>query len=342
MNEIINHINGLNLGEIQTYKNLALAPLFGQRGTLDYLVLDEAIKSGLEIRETGSVPLLHFINKTGKEILLLQGEYVTGGKQNRMLATNIYMAQGFDGDVPVKCVEHGRWSGNYSPKLGSSERMAVKSVCYAAAVGQQEVWDQVRCLSTSHNVHSSTQNIGDIYEQRKGNTEEYLSRMGYQNGIGLISVFNHNGKRIFGLDLFDKDKTMEKHFKKIVEGYALEASSGNGNVEVTREEMAGFVENIRNASFNERKAVSLGRDYAINGNDIEGFALSHCGSALYTTFSTKRMNKPFVNPLPDFPIPEPGPWNPHHPFPWDNIHGPTFGPTMRYGDSSGDWTEKFK
>jgi hypothetical protein len=357
MNEILEGIRGLNLGEIEFYKNMAVAPLIGQSSSLDYIVLEEALKYGLSINETGSVPFLRFTNKSGKEVLILQGEYVNGGKQNRMVATNIYMAQGFDGNVPVRCIEHGRWSGSYSPSYGSSGRIASNSIRYAAAVGQQEVWDQVKCLSTAHNVHTTTDNLGEVYEQRKGNTGEYLSRFGYQSGKGIVSVMRINGKKIFSLDLFDKDSTMEKHFKKIVESYALDASVDAGNLEVSKQEIADFVENVKDASFNERKAVSLGRDYSISGKEIEGFALSYNDIALYTTFTNKKMNKPFVNmPLPypePYPIPEsppwphPEPWHPHFP-PW-SPHNPPFGPMIRIngsdiiiGDSGGDWKEKFK
>jgi hypothetical protein len=337
MNEIQNSIKGLRLGEIEFYKNMAVAPLIGDSSNLDYIVLDDALKSGLVISETGSVPFLRFTNKTGKEVLILQGEYVTGGKQNRMVATNIYMAQGFDGDVPVRCVEHGRWSGNYQPSLRSSGRMAVKSVCFAAAVGQQEVWDQVNCLTALHDVRTSTQNLGDVYEQKQRDTGEYLDRFGYQSGRGIVSVMDVKGKKIFGIDLFDKNSTMEKHFRKIVESYALEATVGKDNLNVSKQEIADFIENIRNADFSERKAISLGRDYAISGKTIEGFALSYSDLALYTTFTNRRTDKPYVNP-PVF-IPHPEPWNPHpfpHPFE-PHIPDIQFDCLVRTG-----WKEKFK
>jgi len=73
MKEVKKYVSSLKLGDPQVYRNLAIAPLMGKDSKLDYLTFDEAVNSGLSIDETGSVPTLHFTNKTGKEILILQG-----------------------------------------------------------------------------------------------------------------------------------------------------------------------------------------------------------------------------------------------------------------------------
>ena len=58
MKQIENYIANLELGQPQYYKNMAVVPLLGKDSGLDYLVFDEAVNSGLQIRETGSVPTL--------------------------------------------------------------------------------------------------------------------------------------------------------------------------------------------------------------------------------------------------------------------------------------------
>ena len=99
MEAIKDYIAGLQVGEAQAYQNLALFPLLGKGSTLDYLVLDEAIQQGLQIEDTGVVPSLRVQNNTGRLVLMLQGEYVLGGKQNRMVAHSILLPAGYAGEI---------------------------------------------------------------------------------------------------------------------------------------------------------------------------------------------------------------------------------------------------
>ena len=81
--------------------------------TLDYLVLDEALASGLveitEVSEQGSVPELKFINRGPKPVLIVDGEELLGAKQNRIVNLTILVAANSELTIPVSCVEAGRW-----------------------------------------------------------------------------------------------------------------------------------------------------------------------------------------------------------------------------------------
>src|SRR3989344_3445270 len=288
MNEIKNRINGLELGNAQQYKNMAVLPLIGKSSNLDYLVFSDALNSGLSVRETGDVSTLHFTNKTGNEVLILQGEYVMGGKQNRMVATNVCMSKNFDGPVPVRCVEHFRWQGDVGTRFRSVDTIATKKVAFAAAIGQQEVWDEVADLAQEHCVSAPTFDMGEVFQQKKSDTGEYSSRFNYINGsVGVVALINSGSRKIVGVDIFDKARTMEKHFNKIIQSYSLDAIHQGNNAEVNERRIADFIDNIENCSFVERKAVSLGRDYKIEGDKIECFALVYDDNALYTTFTNR-------------------------------------------------------
>lgn len=197
MKEISDYVTRLGLGTPQLYKNIAIIPLMGKDSSLEYIVFDEAVNSGLEVRETGSVPTLHMKNKTGKEILIMQGEYVEGGKQNRMVSTNVYMAKDFDGDVPVSCVQHFRWAGS-GAGFDSSYSRATKNVNYASFAGQSAVWNQVRLLAEERGVHSASENIGDVYNEKKQNIGEYVKQFSYVPGaVGLVVVTQKKGFKDF-------------------------------------------------------------------------------------------------------------------------------------------------
>ncbi len=315
MKEISDYIHRLKIGNIKKYKNMAVAPLLEADSKLEYIVFDEAVNSGLRVSETGSVPTLHFSNKTGKEILILQGEYVEGGKQNRMVAANVYMAKAFEGDVPVNCVEEHRWSTGYdSLNIGlniedpfrpgfrnpprqrrrqddrfySSMRMATKGVCSASSRGQGEVWGQVNKLIGDHKVSSRTGNINDVFNHKQDELSDYVSNFQYTPGaVGIVVAIEQDGKKIYGTDIFDQSTTMEKNFSKLLESYILEAVSSGSSIRQTKKEISAFLGYINNIKFNERKPVSLGRDFLLNGDKIEGSALVYESTPVYVSFSTR-------------------------------------------------------
>jgi len=67
--------------------------------------------SGLQIDEMdhATVPTLQVGNPTNKPILIPAGQQFTGGKQNRKLNVSVVVAPHSRTEVPVSCLEQGRW-----------------------------------------------------------------------------------------------------------------------------------------------------------------------------------------------------------------------------------------
>jgi hypothetical protein len=148
-----------------------------------FLTLDEGIKSGqVEVTEAGKVrglmrprptagsgvlrpipnpqPLqdrgdqvntLVLVNNSDKPLLLLAGEIVTGGKQDRVIAKDRIVPAGNDPiDLGVFCIEPGRWTEDTATFRGSAkapaQSMMVQPTVRAKAMvekDQQEVWNSV-------------------------------------------------------------------------------------------------------------------------------------------------------------------------------------------------------
>ncbi len=165
--------------------NLLLFPVVesGKMPASQFITLDEGIKSGqVEVTEAGNVrglvrprpthgridddvlrsrPLptyrgdqvntLVLVNSSDKPLLLLAGEIVTGGKQDRIVGKDrIVPAQSDPIDLGVFCIEHGRWtedSATFRPSANAPAQslMVQPSVRAKAMVdkNQQEVWDSV-------------------------------------------------------------------------------------------------------------------------------------------------------------------------------------------------------
>ena len=156
------------------YENLSIFPILGGKtvDTSSFFTLDEGLSTGqVVITETGrgvlhrsrdghpagapqqhgaSVNQLVLINRSSKPLLLLAGELVSGGKQDRIISKDRIVPPGADPlPLDVFCVEEGRWSTG--TQFSAGELMVHPSVREKAAVDQEQgkVWAAVRSGTTS-------------------------------------------------------------------------------------------------------------------------------------------------------------------------------------------------
>ena len=130
--------------------------------TGEFLTLDEGLRSGeVVVTEYGNVrglirrhatpALLHdgaevnrlvLINNSKHPLLLLAGEIVTGGKQDRVIGKDrIVPAESDPVDLSVFCVEPGRW-------VGTSERFGTSGATYGGGIGAAQSGRNVSALGS--------------------------------------------------------------------------------------------------------------------------------------------------------------------------------------------------
>src|SRR5439155_26998487 len=84
-----------------------------------------------------SVNQLVLINRSKRPLLLLAGELVSGGKQDRVMGKDRIVPAGAPLlPLEVFCVEHGRWSG--SSQFSAAKTIVHPSVRVRAAVDQKQ------------------------------------------------------------------------------------------------------------------------------------------------------------------------------------------------------------
>src|SRR5687767_4219759 len=105
----------ISVGASATHGALSIFPLKREteQKPVSYLVLDEALASGrfrvTEVSDVGTVPYLLAINDADCPVFLLDGEELVGAKQNRVLNLSLLLAPKSRTEIPVSCVEAGRW-----------------------------------------------------------------------------------------------------------------------------------------------------------------------------------------------------------------------------------------
>ena len=106
----ITQLERASVGRPITRGGVSLFPIYVHGGAgIDIAARPEDV----QITEQGSaeVPTITVTNPGNRPTLLVEGETVTGGQQNRVLNVSVLVPGGATIDVPVSCVEAGRWEG---------------------------------------------------------------------------------------------------------------------------------------------------------------------------------------------------------------------------------------
>ena len=254
--------------------NLTIFPVVAAKSynTSQLLTLDEGIRSGeVVVTEAGNeqglvrgehpvpyrggaeVNRLVLYNNSGRPLLLLAGEIVTGGKQDRVIgADRIVPPKGGPMDLSVFCVEPGRWVES-SAKFGSmGAQMAQPSVRTPAMVeqNQSEVWNQVRASNARmtselapgmmHGEMAGTSSYAKVFAsppvQAKlaeyggsASEQEILTQLRKSGAVGVVVAVNG---RVAWADVFASSELLAKYWPKLMRSYVAEAmtTSSTGDV----------------------------------------------------------------------------------------------------------------
>jgi hypothetical protein len=256
--------------------NLTIFPVVAESShdTGQFLTLDEGLRSGdVVVTEAGSagpmvrprqghpvweehprggaqVNTLMLINDSKRPLLLLAGEIVTGGKQDRIIGKDrLIPAESDPVDLSVFCVEPGRWVAR-SDKFGGPMAMVQPSVRAKAMAekDQHQVWDQVAksrtAMAETVTVEAGAAAATPIQENSSyaGAVENRAVRkqldsvtapmeQQYQSAIRQLRdrhavgvVVAVNGQLIWA-DVFASSSLLEKYWPKLVRSYAAESFS---------------------------------------------------------------------------------------------------------------------
>jgi hypothetical protein len=297
------HPHNWRLLDPVTYENISIFPVVASGGvdTREFLTLDEGLATGdVIVSEQGgegmernregrpvvipqynsraSVNQLVLINRSKRPLLLLAGELVSGGKQDRIIGKDRIVPVGAPPlPLDVFCVEHGRWSSG--GKFVASKTIVHPSVREQAAVNQDQsnVWNAVRSGNLSSSVASvpmaarprvsaevvggtiakaaPTQSYDKIYQGNRLGVSiddfvEELQRRFVRSVAGLkgervVGVIVAYGGEVAWSDIFASGELFDHYWSKLVRSYAVEALTRPTYREVASRENAGeFLQNL--------------------------------------------------------------------------------------------------
>ena len=304
MNPVATAVSGVTLGIDTTVRNLTMFPLLSgaPEPPSSPLTLDEALSSGwthvTEVSEAGSVPELRVVNKGASPVLILDGEELVGAKQNRIVNLSILVPPQSSLNIPVSCVEAGRWHARSrsfaaAPRAqyaaGRAQRMRQVTVAMAASgarhADQTAVWEDIAAKSARLHAHSPTSAMEAMFVGHRDAIEEFVE--GLAPVPGQVGALFAIGDRVIGFDVLCAPALLRKLLPKLVRSYALDAvdalasapaprrprprrTDSNGSLRVAATQLLAAV--IR-ANGKSMPAVGLGEDVRIEEPGLTAAAL---------------------------------------------------------------------
>lgn len=198
------------------------------------LTLDEAMAAKqVKIQEIsdGTVNSLTFVNKAQHPVFVLAGEVILGGKQDRIIGRNTVIPARTTQEVPVYCVEHGRWSGE-SKDFATGRALAHGRLRgQASYAAQRDVWNEVAAKNVARKTTNSSDTYRRVAQQQSDGT---LARMEKQVDEALARLPASDRGRMVGyavalngavatVDVFGSPSLFKKLETKLVRSYLTEA-----------------------------------------------------------------------------------------------------------------------
>jgi hypothetical protein len=263
-----------------------------QAPALEVATLDEARSSGallISERDQATVPELVVENRGKGHVLLLAGEILIGGKQNRVLREDILLPP-LSGPRPigVYCVEQGRWNEGRK-EFESKAQPGLRSKLMERP-DQGRVWDSVAkaAREAAPATQSPTGSYQAIYED--GRIKDHLSdieRVAPMRPPALAhgaAVFF--GASLSGLDLFHAPGLFAREWPKLLRAYAVETYGKMLPMDVSetklRAQVEGLVAQAARVEGSMRGNAGVGQLFEFRAGSGRGAALLFEGRAVHT------------------------------------------------------------
>jgi hypothetical protein len=315
-----------------THGDLTVFPVVSAKthDTNGFLTLDEGIRSGeVVVTEVGNVhavmqrrPIpqnyargaqvnsLVLVNNSQRPLILLAGEIVTGGKQDRVVAKDrIVPAESDPVDLGVFCVEPHRWVESSYKFDTHASVMAQPSVRKKAMVekDQQQVWagvndakdklagnlraaapatasETVEVTAAARELESTSsyavarenkvirKQVQDITGPMQKSYESLIKQLRNRNAVGVVVAVKG---RIVWADLFASTALLDKYWPKLLQSYAAEALTTPGeHHDVSISDAQKFLDNWQANHETVDSEPGLYRQRELVGDSFRAFELT--------------------------------------------------------------------
>ena len=277
----------------QTYENMAIIPLKTERSYLDILTLKKGFELGLvEVKEceTSQVNTLIVKNNAVTPLILIDGEEIVGGDQNRIINSTILIPAKSKMKIPVSCTEKGRWG--YKSEFKQSKYIANYNTRRAKEYAsrsqnpyQDVIWSEINCLEVENNYCSPTSAMEESYENLKTRHDKIVKKFSIepdQNGT-LIIV---NGK-IKGFEILLNPELYREFHEKILKSYIIDSEIDNKTFAVNIDLAETVISSAFDSTFEKRENNGLEETFEFENDEGIGTLYTYQNSIIHMSYFKK-------------------------------------------------------
>ena len=295
---LLSSFEGLSVLSPRSHGLLDVHPIVSDHPTGPvYRTLDDALASGrfhVEECEEATVPELIVINDLDEPVLIIDGEILVGGRQDRAVNTTVLVPAKSRLGVPVSCVEARRWGGGrrfqrsdgvlFSRSRSSRARAVSESLRsgHGYRSDQARLWNEVRARIDEVGCAAPTDSVTRAAAARGAELDEYVAALAAVPGqVGAVFVI---AGKVVGVEVAPSPAVYATVHGKLVKSVAMDALAVAGSGEpcvAEPESVEEFLAEVSSARREEHPAVGLGEASRIEGERLTGARLEHDGALVH-------------------------------------------------------------
>jgi hypothetical protein len=280
------------VGRPLTRGGVSLFPVYIHQGQVHVGLADP---NTLRVSElpNAAVPTLVATNDAPIPVLLPAGWIVEGGRQNRVVNVPVLVPENSTIEIPVSCVEQGRWNGAHNFGYGRSvaprrvrrenARSVAENLRYRGMknADQSQIWGTVNehlndlgVQDRAHNLLAAEEALFDT--DRRVVIDEIVSGgpLPGQNGVAVS-----HGSRVVALDIFASEELLAQAWESLVRGYFAELAPSTGRPSATR--VLRFLKQFAKADAVEVVGTGSGTEFHVSHPKVTGQVLTSGDVLIY-------------------------------------------------------------
>jgi hypothetical protein len=227
-----------------TYKNLRIIPIrykgpnrnAGAPLLQNIVSLSQALKQGLvtvQERGTTAIENVHWLslyNNSDKNVFVSSGEVLAGGRQDRVVSKDtIVIAKSGRIDLPVMCVEEGRWSEKdkkfvYKKMANTHLRKTIDETR-----SQVQIWKEINNQLDSGKIRNKTlsylsRDKDKVFIKLQNEYWQFFQNRLAPPDSNVVGIVCMSGNKILGSDIFISSNLFYGKWQALMQGYIEEAT----------------------------------------------------------------------------------------------------------------------
>lgn len=270
------------------YKNLKVIPIrwkgSGNPGdvlTNQTITLAQALQQGLariSERGTASTENVHWLiveNLSDKNIFIPGGDIIAGGRQDRMITRDtIMLAKESRMQVPVMCVEEGRWSDKEKKFAYQKQANTHLRKVLDRSKNQVLIWreifneldkDKVKATTLSYLARTQDKKFTALEKEYWDFFKDKISKTD-STIVGVVCV---SGNNIIGCDIFAATNLFYGQLEPMMHGYIDEAIVHGSPVTIAETKIRSYMDKLLKDEASQEEFIKAnGKAYRHNGKII--------------------------------------------------------------------------